>query len=150
MLHSIIHRAQSFAGPLFLLLFLAGCSERHGDPIVEFADDDAEMNAAIADAKANVDLFVAYLEAHPEDAMCLIKAPLDTGGHVEHIWIDNVRFDGQQFTGRLANAPHDLSRYKQGDVVTVPRADVSDWAFFENDAMQGGYTIRVMEKRMAP
>lgn len=134
---------------LGLFLMLIGCGEEHGDPVVDFEDDDPEMSAAIAQARQTLGEFLAHLQQHPDDELNLIKAPIETGERVEHIWIDNVTFDGTQFTGTLSNQPYDLSIYKQGDEVTVPRDDVSDWMYVVDEKMHGGHTIAVMQRRMA-
>ncbi|MCA9024296.1 MAG: DUF2314 domain-containing protein [Planctomycetaceae bacterium] len=127
---------------------MLSCDQQQGDPVVQFEEDNPEMSAAIEEARQSLATFISHLEEDPTDETALIKAPIDTGSQVEHIWVGNLQFDGQQFTGQFANEPFDLSRYKQGDTVSVPQADISDWAFIDGNEMIGGYTIKVMEKRM--
>ena len=69
----------------------------------------------------------------------------------EHIWLDDISYDGDLFTGRLSNAPLHLEDLKLGDKVSVATDDVSDWMIVDEDGrLTGGYTLRVLRNRMSP
>lgn len=52
---------------------------------------------------------------------------------VEHMWINDISFDGEQIKGVLINDPNELTNIENGDEVVVPLNQISDWLF----AIQG-------------
>lgn len=112
------------------------------DPTVAFEADDPVMDAAIAEAQRTLPEFLAALADPPIGASEFgIKYPL---GGWEHIWVGNLRRDGDRITGTLANAPEQEGR-RLGERVSVPLADVSDWAWRSPDGvMHGHHTTRVL------
>lgn len=52
---------------------------------------------------------------------------------VEHMWINDITFDGEQIKGVLINAPNELTNIENGDEVVIPLNQISDWLF----AIQG-------------
>jgi len=112
------------------------------DPTIEIAADDPVMDAAIAEAQRTLPAFLAVLAHPPAGAEgFVIKFPL---GGWEHIWVDNLARDGDRITGTLANAP-EQEGHRLGERVSVPLAEVSDWAYRAPDGvMQGHRTTRVL------
>ena len=112
------------------------------DPTVEFAADDPAMDAAIAEAQRTLPEFLAAIADPPAGARDFaIKYPL---GGWEHIWVDNLRLDGDRMSGTLANAP-EQEGHRLGERVSVPLAEISDWAYRAPDGvMQGHRTTRVL------
>ncbi len=103
---------------------------------------DPVMNAAIADAKKTLPAFIAKLDSS-NDALAdaTFKYPL---AGWEHIWVGDVKHDGEFLTGTLANEPAEPG-HKMGESVRVSLKDVSDWAYRdEKGVMQGHYTTRVL------
>ncbi|MGG7074256.1 DUF2314 domain-containing protein [Campylobacter sp. 9BO] len=48
----------------------------------------------------------------------------------EHMWINDIDFDGEFITGTLVNEPSDLINIKNGDsVIKVRIGEISDWMF---------------------
>ncbi|MGG7049213.1 MULTISPECIES: YegJ family protein [unclassified Campylobacter] len=47
----------------------------------------------------------------------------------EHMWINDIDFDGEFITGTLVNGPNDLINIKNGDSVKVRIGEISDWMF---------------------
>src|SRR5687768_2466440 len=89
---------------LSMLLAVLGCSSE--SPVVMVDDNDAEMIAAIGEARAHVGEFVAAIKApQPGDRSFGIKATISDGKQVEHVWMDDVRYDGTAFSGTLGNEP---------------------------------------------
>ena len=119
-----------------------------GDEIVSFEESDPEMNAAIAEARRTLPGWFAVLADPPAGASGIaFKYPLEGW---EHIWVDNVVRDGEFLEGTLSNNPH-AEGYAIGDPVSVPIAEVSDWAWWDGDGVAHGYhTVRVMLGRMPP
>lgn len=112
------------------------------DPTVPIDADDPAMDAAIAEAQRTLPEFLAVLDRPPAGAGdFVIKFPL---GGWEHIWVDNLRHQGDTITGRLANAP-EQEGHRLGERVTVPLSEISDWAYRAPDGvMQGHRTTRVL------
>lgn len=67
---------------------------------------------------------------------------------VEHMWINDVEFDGYVISGTLANDPNELSNVKNGDFVEVPLNQISDWLFTSGGKTYGGFTIQVLRAGM--
>lgn len=101
------------------------------------------MNAAIAKGRRNVPDLLAAL-ADPDAFNITFKFPL--GGY-EHIWVTNVRREGDYLTGVLDNVPVQKG-WAKGDAVRVPIADVSDFFFCDADSEpHGHYTTAVFLDR---
>lgn len=117
------------------------------EDIVDFSADDKEMNAAKAEAQKTLPTFLAIL-ANPAPGTDMIGFKYPLGGD-EHIWVDNVKRDGDYLTGTLSNVPV-KEGYQLGDAVRVPIKDVSDWAAQVDGKMQGHYTTRVILSHIPP
>ncbi len=48
---------------------------------------------------------------------------------VEHMWINEIDFDGDNVKGYLINEPNDLTNIQVGDYVEVSLNEISDWLF---------------------
>lgn len=120
-----------------------------GDRVWGFTSDDAEMNAAIEEGRKYLPEFLAVLrEAGTSDGL-MVKVALDaTGGGQEHIWVSDLRFEGDQLKGALANAPNQLGSLRQGSVISIDRARISDWSIATREGMFGNFTTRVMLPRL--
>ena len=85
---------------------------------------------------------------------------------VEHMWINQVSFDGNNIAGILINSPHELTNVSEGDAVSVPLTRISDWLFAIMDSKPktglsklfsstpkpktyGGFTIQAMRSEMS-
>jgi uncharacterized protein YegJ (DUF2314 family) len=112
------------------------------DPTILIDEDDPVMDAAIAEAQRTLPEFLAVLaDPPPGTGDYAIKYPL---GGWEHIWVDNVRIDGERIVGQLANAP-EQEGHRLGERVVVPFADITDWSYRRADGvMQGHRTTRVL------
>lgn len=67
---------------------------------------------------------------------------------IEHMWINEVDFDGTFITGFLMNAPNWLRNISQGDFVKAKLADLSDWMFAIDGKSYGGFTVNLLRSRM--
>lgn len=88
------------------------------------------------------------------------------GQIVEHMWINDVQFDGNNIMGTLINNPNELTNIKYGDFVNVSLDQISDWLFAINSSQKpktglsklfsstpkpttyGGFTIQAMRSEM--
>jgi uncharacterized protein YegJ (DUF2314 family) len=110
------------------------------------------MDAAIGEARRSLDTFIAFL-ASPREGQTYfgIKArfpiPGAPGEH-EHIWLSDVRYEGDRFRARIGSEPLSVDHLQPSDEVVVRIEDVTDWMIIENGALLGGYTARVLRDRM--
>jgi uncharacterized protein YegJ (DUF2314 family) len=137
-----------------ITLLLAGCNADESSDIMTFSPDDSEMNSAIQEAGRTLDTFIENLQSpKPGQRDFSIKARFaydtDEASH-EHIWIDNVAYEGGKFRGTIANDPVYVEGLKFGDAVTIDKSDVTDWMYVDNGKLVGGYTLRVMRGRLSP
>jgi uncharacterized protein YegJ (DUF2314 family) len=87
----------------------------------------------------------------------------DENPTVEHMWINDIAFDGEQIRGVLINNPDVLTNIQNGDEVAVPLNQISDWLFAIEGAAPkglsklfsspqprayGGFTIQAMRSEM--
>lgn len=48
---------------------------------------------------------------------------------IEHMWLNDIDFDGENVKGYLINEPLDLTQVKAGDYFEIPLHEISDWLF---------------------
>ncbi len=106
------------------------------DPMEMVEESDPVMNAAIAEAQATLPEWLAVLEDPPAGYEYIVfKFPLEGW---EHIWVENVRRDGDVLVGTLSNNPYN-EKYALGDTVRVNLSDVSDWAYYDERGIAHGH-----------
>ena len=118
--------------------------------VYDVPDDDPEMDAAIAKAKASIDDFIGHLKS-PQPGMdyFAVKKPYRTrGGTEEHIWVEVTEFRDSAFHGTIANEPRDIEGITLGSLVSVPKSEVTDWLITTPSGNLGGFTVAVLEQRM--
>jgi len=139
---------------LALTLLLAACSPvpagEQGN-VINVADDDAAMNAAIQRAQETLPQFIDALQ-HPESLDLFfsikVKYPYGSGSAAEHLWVDNLAYNDGHFSGVMANEPLYIVGLEMGDSVVVDPMDVSDWMIVEGEQFYGGFTIYVLRATM--
>ena len=114
---------------------------------------DPDVKAASEDARRTFRHFVRELASEarrtvPAHELMAVKAAFGNGGAVEHMWVADVRFDGEIVRGTLINEPHELTDVKLGDAVEVPLAHVSDWMILHEGKVYGAYTVNAARKKM--
>lgn len=113
-------------------------------PIVQIADDDPRMKAAVDEARRRFPEFLEKFQRRGGDDQFVIKAPIRSGENCEYIWIELETAQGEQLTGTLANDPFDLPGFKLGSKVTVPLSELNDWMYIQGGEPQGGFTTKVL------
>jgi len=116
-------------------------------PVLHAADDDEQMEAAMEEARRRWPEFVACFESRdpgPERPY-LVKAPFTSGGNTEHMWVFVTGLEDGLICGTLANQPHHLVDYHEGQSVRIPPGDLSDWLCADrNNRPLGGWTQKVL------
>lgn len=116
--------------------------------------DDAEMNAAIDEARRRLPELRQALEADarrkvPAIKGALVKARFQSKitGLAEHLWLERARFENGKIVGIIANEPVNFPELSKGESVSVPTETVSDWMYRQGSQDFGGFTVRVMKQR---
>jgi uncharacterized protein YegJ (DUF2314 family) len=68
---------------------------------------------------------------------------------VEHMWINEIEFDGITISGVLINNPNELTNVQHGDFVQIPLTQISDWLFSTRGKTYGGFTIQALRSTMS-
>ena len=75
----------------------------------------------------------------------IVKAPFTSGEDTEHMWIVVTAIEGDAIRGTLANHPHHLLEFQEGQEVTVDAATLTDWLCADaHDSPLGGWTQKVL------
>lgn len=121
-------------------------AQDQGAPVVEYSDVDSRMNAAVSRARDTLPVFWARMTSPARDGSEALKVmfPIDGGEGAEHLWVDNLRMQGDEVIGDLQNQPGWIAALSKGDTVVVERDDISDWIYESNGRLWGGFTLRVM------
>ena len=107
------------------------------------------MVAAIGFAKETLGEFLdALSQPRPGQTGFLLKVAFDTGDQVEHVWVAEVEvLSARILCGVIANQPRSPKlRFKQR--VDFEPNRITDWMFVDNGLLVGGYTTRLIRRRM--
>jgi uncharacterized protein YegJ (DUF2314 family) len=122
--------------------------------IIPVEGDNAEMNAAMDEARRRLPEFRKALEADWQRMIPVIDRPFIKAqfasaetGEVEHMWVEVREFDGDLVIGELANDPNEIPELSQGDEVRVPSEEVSDWIYYQGEETVGGFTLALLNRR---
>jgi uncharacterized protein YegJ (DUF2314 family) len=114
------------------------------------ADNDKAMDGAVTRAQKSLGFFIAAFKAKKAgDSSFEVKKGFVDGDKVEHLWIDRLTWDGKNFRGRINNRPLDVKNVQMNETVIVAPRDVSDWMFVKGGKLIGGFTTRVLYKRLS-
>jgi uncharacterized protein YegJ (DUF2314 family) len=114
-------------------------------PVIQIAEDDPRMLAAVAEARQRWPEFVGAFNARKPDQIFGVKAPITRGGQTEFIWLTVSRIEGDTIHGNLDNDPVNPD-LKCGEAVSVPLADLNDWAYSDSEKMVGPFTLKVLQE----
>ena len=113
-----------------------------------YSKDDPEMEAAWQKARDSVGQFMQALD-DPQfrDAVFYVKKRVDEGERTEHLWLSDIRVEGDEFVGVVDNDPQVVTNVACGETVRVAFTDISDWMIAQGDEMLGGFTVDVLMRR---
>lgn len=119
-------------------------------PVVEIADDDPEMLAAVDEALRRWPEFVeAFRRRRDLTETFSVKAPISDGLHTEFMWLTVTEISDAFVIGKLGNEPVNVTGVKLDDDVRVPCGEVRDWLYFREEEPIGGFSIRILTQRVA-
>ena len=128
-----------------------GCEDRLAQHAARVADHNPLMNEAMATARQTVHEFVDALNS-PQNGQSefRVKKAFIDGEEVEHIWLDNVTKNGQDFRGYVSRRPEYVHNAVLGELVAVRVDEISDWMYVDQGTLVGGFTIRVLRNALHP
>ena len=112
---------------------------------------DTELDAAIEQARASLDTFIARIGTpHPDRTFVAVKVRFTPPGESpQDIWVDEVTYIDGILRGTMGDDIPAL-KLEAGEEVTIDEEDILDWMIVENGKLVGGYTIRLAVQRMSP
>jgi uncharacterized protein YegJ (DUF2314 family) len=105
------------------------------------------VNAAIEKAKRTLPVFFERLDKPQRgdtDFQIKIRFVTNQPPNGEHVWARDVRRDGTNVTATIATVPRNIPDLKQGQRVTVPITQVTDWLIENGGKYHGAYTVRAL------
>jgi len=126
---------------------LAVFAVKRKDKIVSADGDDAQVQAAVVEARRRWPEFVEAFNHRRKGQAFSIKVPFAAEDKDEFMWVEVLRIQGSQVQGRLANEPRNLPNLKMGDPVTVSVDDLNDWLYIDGRNRFGGFTAAVLRGR---
>ncbi|WP_234859537.1 DUF2314 domain-containing protein [Aquimarina aquimarini] len=125
-----------------------------------YAQKDSKMQQAIDKARSTFKYFWRELSWEhrriiPAHGFACVKVTFtqqfegDDTPVTEHMWINEISFDGATIYGILVNQPNALTNIKQGDAVTISMEEITDWMISIAGKTYGGFTIQAMRSDMS-
>jgi len=138
-----------FVGAL-LVLGIAGfgvvkLSQIRPSHVVRVTQANAELQAAIDQAKKGLDAFVKELASPREDERFAVKGSFSTQSGPEYLWVRSPKFENGKFTGKLDQQPMVLAKRK-GDQVSFDKKDAVDWLIKDDNGIRGQFTDKVLSQ----
>ncbi len=139
---------------LLVLLTLTACQNTSTPPgeegnIYNTTDEDKEMNEAILTARNTLhQLDTVLASGNYDEESASLKVKFDAPGGGEHMWVGFVMKKDGVYSGIVANEAELTKEVKMGDSIAIDPANITDWKYSDNGVLRGGYTIRLIRKRM--
>lgn len=132
------------------ILLVALCVSCGGKPetLVVGGYDEQEMEMATERAHSEIDAFIDALTAR-NGSNFAVKVPIEDEDAIEYFWLVDISYQAGSFKGRIGNDPGLVTSVKMGDVITVAKADISDWMYMRDGKMHGNYTLRPLFAAMS-
>lgn len=135
-------------------------NEEQNEPVFMFDGNDEAMQAACSKAKETFKYFWREMSWERRRIiqafdLMMVKLPFNDGKRtddkpsVEHMWVNEVDFDGENLSGVLMNSPNWLTSVRQGDAVQVPFAHLEDWMIAADGVAFGAFTVNAMRVNMS-
>lgn len=109
-----------------------------------------EMLSAISKARQSVRQFLeAYFAPKTNQRSFLLKVSFEDQEQTEHIWLADLDLHSSPPTGVVANEPRNrcLSFMQR---VPFDFKLITDWMYYEDDCLVGGFTTRVLKRSARP
>lgn len=128
------------------------------EPVSFVREDDEARVQAYAQARDTFKYF--WRECYWEQRRIVkglshaaVKAPFsqEINGQIEteHMWLDDIAFDGEHISGTLINSPNLLTNIQAGEHITgLPYREISDWLMADGKKAYGGFTVQALRRQM--
>jgi uncharacterized protein YegJ (DUF2314 family) len=135
--------------PAALALLLSVTQPAPPSDVFNVPVEDAEMSAAIREARASLPEFWKAL-AHPAPGVgdFALKVEIGDGNGTEHFWLADITRKGDIISGLIDNEPAQVQTVKMGQRYQFKEDRITDWSFTRNGKIAGNRTGRVLVKRM--
>jgi uncharacterized protein YegJ (DUF2314 family) len=131
------------------------------DPLLITDGNDLELQQASRSARESFRYFWRELSWErrriiPGLEMAMIKLPFTDGPRTdgnpdyEFMWVDEVTFDGDTLGGTLLNTPCWVESVSEGNLVSAPFSQLSDWILVADARAYGAFTVNLLRSRMKP
>ena len=119
------------------------------DEIVNVKHDEELLAASERARNKAVLIGKRYAKGPPFGEQLMVKAPFETSsGGEEWMWVEVVRWDGDDIDGILKNDPFDVPALKDGARVEVQASKVFDYILTKKDgSIEGNETSPMIEAR---
>lgn len=117
------------------------------EPVIEIADNDPRMAAAVDTAVSRWPEFrEAFENCAPDEAsQYIVKAEFIEGSRSEFMWLTVTEITEEEIRGVLMNDPHELMVVHRGADVRIPMNLLNDWLYPGKDGDHiGGFTLDVL------
>jgi uncharacterized protein YegJ (DUF2314 family) len=119
--------------------------------VYEVDVEDEEMLTAIEMAKKTYTEFEKAIKSeNPNFKNFTLKKAYESTEGDEHLWIKSVIFYAKKnkYVGIIADTPLHTKKVKFDEIVEVDKNEISDWMYFQDNVVKGGYTLRLLRSRM--
>ncbi len=117
------------------------------DPVIFMKEDDAFLEAAAQEARTRWPEFTkAFAERKSDTRSFAVKAPFRDGEEVEWMWLEVTSISPDVVEGTLGNRPGLVKNVREGDLLRVPIAIISDWIYLAGKLHVGGFSIPVVRE----
>jgi uncharacterized protein YegJ (DUF2314 family) len=85
----------------------------------------------------------------PAFELACVKVAFEEDGTLEHMWVGDVRFDGERLRGTLMNEPNDITALSAGDTISARFPErLGDWMLACEGKVYGAFTVNAMRAAM--
>lgn len=114
-----------------------------GDVVVNVDYNSGKTVQAVEEARRRWPEFVVAFQTRGDEPF-LAKVRFEHGENVEHMWVEVTACDEKSLTGTVANRPFKIPKPKEGDVITAPIEELSDWLMIRDDEPVGGFVEAIL------
>jgi uncharacterized protein YegJ (DUF2314 family) len=119
------------------------------DNIISVDGEDAEMLAAISQAKESIESFLqAFFNPKPNQESFLLKVAFEHQTGREHIWLADLDLNSTPPTGVVANET-EIKGLEFMSRTEFSMGNITDWMYLEDGFLMGGFTTRLLQAREA-
>ena len=120
------------------------------DEIAVVDGGDEEMLSAINNARQSVKQFLeAFFSPKANQRSFLLKVGFEDEGQTEHIWLADLDLTSSPPTGVVANETR-TQRLSYMQRVPFDFKLITDWMYYEDNCLVGGFTTRVLQRSARP